>query len=113
MKTAVVFEMKDIVCCCECLDGWYYLTVSSIQELFAAHNGCDLSDGFKSVTTVADGTEGWMCVGWGKDCRNNASTVCCQWDGGHEAPVNGNRNFGLEAAWEFMSEHQQIPPKSK
>lgn len=94
---------------CTYLDGWYYIPVSNIQEQFAVHNGCDLSGGIEQIETVSDGIRGWRCVGWTDGCSNNASTISCQWDGAHESPVNTytESNFGLEAAWNFMSRHQR------
>ena len=89
-------------------DGWYYLPVSNVQERFAVHNGCDLSGGVKKVETVSDGIEQWTCVGWTEGCTDNATTVSCSWNGYHDYPVKGGTNFGLTAAWDFMSQFQRV-----
>eukprot|EP00486_Rosalina_sp_Unknown_P007243 CAMPEP_0201574254 /NCGR_PEP_ID=MMETSP0190_2-20130828/18637_1 /ASSEMBLY_ACC=CAM_ASM_000263 /TAXON_ID=37353 /ORGANISM="Rosalina sp." /LENGTH=286 /DNA_ID=CAMNT_0048002263 /DNA_START=217 /DNA_END=1077 /DNA_ORIENTATION=- len=93
-------------------DGWYYIPVSNVQEKFAVHNGCNLSNGVKHVKTVSDGIESWTCIGWHQGCTNNASTVSCSWAGTHTYPMRGQTNFGLSAAWEFLQNFKRIPPKS-
>ena len=79
------------------------------------------------METVSDGNTNWTCTGWTEDCNDGASVMSCSWNGGHVYPVvnhtedwgnwnenpwpstNWTTNFGLEAAWQFMSEFQRIP----
>ena len=88
-------------------DGWYYIPVSNVQEKFAVHNGCDLSGGVVDVKTQSDGIDSWKCIGWTKNCKNNATTVSCSWAGTHTYPMRGQTNFGLAVAWDFMSVYRR------
>ena len=86
--------------------GWYYTTVYQVQKAFGEHNGCDVSGDMSSVSTVSDGINGWTCEDYDTDCINGISgTRLCQWDGNHSYPLTtSGRNFGLDAAWEYMSQ---------
>ena len=85
--------------------GWYYTTVNQVQDTFAQHNGCDMTDGMTNVTTISDGILGWSCKDYNNNCTYGISgTRLCQWDGNHSYPIANGRNFGLDAAWEFMSQ---------
>ena len=62
---------------------------------------------------MADEMRDWQCVGWTRDCTDDASVMSCSWNGGHISNDSNNlTNFGLEVAWNFMSQFQRIPPKS-
>ena len=87
-------------------DGWYYLTVTQVQQRFAKHNGCNMNDGMNNVKTVSDGIKQWKCSAYNTNCTNNITgTLLCQWNGEHEyALTSEGYNFGMDAVWQFLSQ---------
>ena len=75
-----------------------------------------MSGGIEDLETEADGIRNWTCVGWTQDCTDGASVMSCSWNGGHTYHISNNSNdltnFGLEVAWNFMSQFNRVPPKS-
>eukprot|EP01084_Bolivina_argentea_P069879 127078_1 len=105
--------------------GLYFLTVDQVQKQFAEFNGCDVNVEMEDIESISDGIQGWQCKSYNKNCRNNAFTMVCGWNGTHDYPTNGTKysqyygrnmssappgyNFGLNAAWQYLAQFQRIP----
>ena len=90
-------------------DFWYYLPMSSVLNTFGEFNGCIVNNNPSPVSTISDGIRGFGCTAYLNGCNNLAYTYICEWNGAHVYPNQGQNNFGLRAAWDFLKDYSRIP----
>ena len=98
-------------------EGWYYLSVSAVQETFAQHNGCNVDEGPTTIETSSDGIKDWQCTGYEIGCTNDAYTIQCNYNGRHQYPKSNpnlpnSPNFALPVVWDYFKKFQRIVPSS-
>lgn len=82
-------------------DGMQYDAANESAAVWASNQGCETE--ITSYQTAADGIKKWRCEAHA-NCSSGAEIVTCSWAGGHSWPnTRQDGNFGLDAAWHFMS----------